>query len=383
MSPYADVRWLLVCGGFHYTGGMDRANAALARHLLDRGARVHLVAHAVDASFRADPSVTISIVRRPSGSSLAGEWLLERTAAEVARALRRDGACVRVVGNGGNCGAADVNWVHSVHTAWPCRDDGAPVAFRARNRLFKAWSRLRERRALRAAPVIIANSAKTAGDVTALGVPASRVRTVYLGSDAGWLPPSPERRRDARARWCEDPDRPLVVFIGALGHDTNKGIDVALDAWRQLASRGWTGDLVAAGSGAVARWQARAARDGARVRFVGFTDKAGDLLDAADLLISPVSYEAYGLAAHEALCRGVPVVITKTAGVAERLTPDLSDMLLPPRPDADAVADAVLRWSADSEGWRRRIGPAATGLRAYSNDTMARDIVDAAMAVTS
>jgi glycosyltransferase involved in cell wall biosynthesis len=383
MSPYADVRWVLVCGGFHYTGGMDRANAALARHLVDRGARVHLVAHAVDRSFHDDPAVTISIVPRPAGSYLAGELLLERTAARVARGLRLQGGGVRVVGNGGNFATADVNWVHSVHTAWPCRDDGAPAVFRARNRVFKAWSRLRERRAVRSAPVIIANSKRTARDLVALGAPASRVRTVYIGSDAGWLPPSAEGRRDARTRWCEDPARPLVVFIGALGYDTNKGIDVALDAWRQLSTSGWNGDLVAAGPGAIARWQGRASRAGVRVRFVGFTDQAGDLLDAADLLISPVAYEAYGLAAHEALCRGVPVAITRTAGIVERLTPDVSDMLLPDRPDASSVAAAVLRWSADAEGWRQRIAPAAATLRSYSGDTMARQIVDAAMAEAS
>jgi glycosyltransferase involved in cell wall biosynthesis len=376
--PDRQRHWVLVCGGFHHQGGMDRANAALARYLLRRGTPVHLVAHSVDDAFRRDWAATISLVARPAGSVLAGELLLERAAGRVAGALRREGARVCIVGNGASFGAADLNWVHCVHHAWPCRDAGAPVAFRARNRAFKAWSRLRERRALRAAPLVIANSRRTARDVHALGVDPDRVRTVYLGSDPAWVPPSGDRRRDARARWCQDPARPLVAFVGALGHDTNKGVDVLLDAWQRLGPTGWTADLVVAGPGARARWEARAAAAGMRVRFTGLTDQVGDLLDAADLLVSPVAYEAYGLAAHEALCRGVPVAMTKTAGLVERLTPDLSDMLLPSSPDAGALAEVLRRWSADPDGWRCRIRPAGERLRAHGEDRMAEEIVDAA-----
>ena len=41
--------WVLIAGGFHPRGGMDRANAALARYLGDREAQLYLVAHQVDS----------------------------------------------------------------------------------------------------------------------------------------------------------------------------------------------------------------------------------------------------------------------------------------------------------------------------------------------
>ena len=42
MKPY-----LIVTGDFVKTGGMDRANYALARYVAERGAETHLVAYRV------------------------------------------------------------------------------------------------------------------------------------------------------------------------------------------------------------------------------------------------------------------------------------------------------------------------------------------------
>ena len=43
MSP-----WLLATGDFTESGGMDRANHALAAYLARHGRQVHLVAHRID-----------------------------------------------------------------------------------------------------------------------------------------------------------------------------------------------------------------------------------------------------------------------------------------------------------------------------------------------
>ena len=64
------------------------------------------------------------------------------------------------------------------------------------------------------------------------------------------------------------------------------------------------------------------------------------LLAAADLLVSPVRYEAYGLNVHEALCRGAAVMVTRTAGVVERFDHDLEPSLLPSRVTA-AIASGT------------------------------------------
>ena len=48
-----------------------------------------------------------------------------------------------------------------------------------------------------------------------------------------------------------------------------------------------------------------------------------NLLRAADCLVAPTRYEAYGLGVHEALCCGLPGIVSADAGVAERYSPEL------------------------------------------------------------
>ena len=377
MANAEALTWVLVCGGFRPDGGMDRANLALARYLAGRGEAVHLVTHDVDAGWVAEAAVQVTRVRRPYASSFAGEFALDRAARRVAARLRSSGRRVRLLGNGGSCTAADINWVHSVHHAWRCRDDGAPAWFRAKNRIYKRLARARERRAIAAADIVIANSERTAREVRAhLGVPDSRVHVVYLGTDPAWRPPDEAARHAARARWARDPSRPLVVFVGALGHDTNKGIDRLLDAWRLLHRRGWSGQLVVAGAGH-AVWTARAADLAASVRFLGHVHETGDLMNAADLLVSPVVYEAYGLAAHEAICRGVPVITTATAGVVERLPASQAGLLLPEGAGPPLIADRILAWSAARDAWQTHAREASRMLGLYSEDDMAARLVAA------
>jgi glycosyltransferase involved in cell wall biosynthesis len=203
------------------------------------------------------------------------------------------------------------------------------------------------------------------------------VHTVYLGSDPAWVPASAAIRRAARQRWCgADAGGPLIVFVGALGDDTNKGIDILLDAWARLRFADWNASLVVAGPGRTDRWQRVAHRCGNSIRFVGPIDDVGSLLDGADLLVSPVRYEAYGLAAHEAVCRGVPVIITASAGLVERFPADIAGLLLPDPPTAESLVARLQQWSAAPELWRRRFEPASQSLRSHRSDEMARQIVN-------
>src|SRR5687767_5955887 len=128
--------WLVVAGGFHARGGMDKANAALASYLLERGHAVHLVGHEIDPALSSHPRARAHVVPRPRGSVLLGERGLSRAAVRALRSLKAQHPRARVVANGGNFVSPDVNWVHAVHNAWPPSDDGAPAWFRAKNRLW-------------------------------------------------------------------------------------------------------------------------------------------------------------------------------------------------------------------------------------------------------
>ncbi|HEV3470243.1 MAG TPA: glycosyltransferase family 4 protein [Pyrinomonadaceae bacterium] len=367
-SKILPAPWVVVAGGFHGRGGMDKANAALAACLLARGTPVHLVAHEVAPELAADPLARVHLVARPARSFLLGERLLARRGTEVARAVTGRWPAARVVTNGGNCPWPDVNWVHAVHHAWPPADRGAPVLFRARNRLAKAVARRRERAALGAARLVVANSERTRRDlVERLGLDPARVRTVRLGGEAGCRVVTAEERGAARAWLGLGGARPVVAFVGALGHDCNKGFDTLLAAWESLCGHPrWDAELLAAGAGrGFEAWEREVGRRGlaGRVRLLGFTERVGDVLAAADLLVSPARYESYGLNVREAVARGVPALVSAAAGVAEEYPPGLAGMLLPHADDADDLARRLLLWREDVEAWKRRFAPLGARLR--------------------
>lgn len=372
--------WVIVAGGFHQHGGMDRANAALAAYLIDRGHPVHLVGHDIDASFHDREQVRIHPVTRPRGLPAIAERKLSGAGHAVARAATAGDPRTRVVVNGGNCDWPDINWLHAVHAAWPVRDDGAPWWSRYRARRLKKLAVEREREALQAAEIVIANSeASRRAAIDRVGVERRRVHTVYLGSDPDWGVPSAAERAEARAVLSLPMDVPVVLFVGALGNDINKGFDVLWSAWQQLSRSGsWDARLVVAGGGwRVAAWKREAERTlpAGQVQFLGFTPHVRQLLAAGDLLVSPVRYEAYGLNVHEALCRGLAVMVSETAGVVERFDSSMSPALLPQGVTAEGLASRLREWRTGVDGWRTVAAPTAARLRARSWQAMAAELV--------
>jgi glycosyltransferase involved in cell wall biosynthesis len=378
--------WVLVAEGFHRTGGMDAANTALASHLAGIGCRVHLVSHRVDDDLRNHNAVRVYRVPRPRGSDLLGAPLLRWAGQIVARRTQAADPSARVIVNGGNCAFPDINWVHAVHHTWSSRHDGSPLWFKFKGAIDKARSRRTERVALHAARVILANSNRTRRDlIDSLNIEPGRVHTVYLGAEPHWKTISAARRSAARQWLGLDSERPVIAFVGALGYDINKGLDTLWRAWRRLSASGaWDADLVVSGGGrALDQWRARVKEAGLQrsVRILGHTDRIADVFAAADLLVSPSRYEAYGLAVHEALCCGVPAMVTASAGIAERYPSSLNELLIQD-PDDDAALAAMMReWRASISAWKERIQPLARELRARTWEAMAAEIVAIASAV--
>src|SRR5262245_19803980 len=98
-APAEPAPWVIVAGGFHQHGGMDRANAALAACLLEDGHRVHLVGHEIDHELGAHRLATTHAIVRPRGAPALAERLLARTGASVARTVLAADSNARVVVN--------------------------------------------------------------------------------------------------------------------------------------------------------------------------------------------------------------------------------------------------------------------------------------------
>src|SRR5439155_4864098 len=117
--------WLIVAGDFRPSGGMDKANYQLAWHLAERArVPVHLVAHGVAEPLASHPLVRVHPVRRPFGRHILGMPLLEKAGRRLAGVLTKADSRTRVIVNGGNCRWPGINWVHMVHQASRCVDQG-------------------------------------------------------------------------------------------------------------------------------------------------------------------------------------------------------------------------------------------------------------------
>jgi glycosyltransferase involved in cell wall biosynthesis len=372
------TRWLLATGDFTTLGGMDRANHALASYLARRGDTVSLVAHRIDPELASLAGIDAQLVARPFGAHLAGAPLLARAAAREARAL---GPADRALMNGGNGAIGTPTWIHYLHAAHTPKG-GASLRARLSSFVSRPYFLAREQRAIDAAPIVICNSERTARDAeTIYNVPRSRLRVVYYGCDARLFGRvAGDERRAARTSMQARDGRRLAVFVGALG-DRRKGFDVLLDAWQTLSrDPAWDVDLLVAGAGSeAAAWTARTQAAGIdrSVRLLGFRRDVQTVLAAADVLVHPARYEAYGLGVHEALCRGIPAIVTAAAGVAERYPRALSSLIVPSPPQPDALVSALRMWRAHADEWRSRTEQAAEALRARTWDDMAAEIAAA------
>jgi glycosyltransferase involved in cell wall biosynthesis len=235
----------------------------------------------------------------------------------------------------------------------------------------RAWQRLHW--ALRPEVIYTSESDRATDDRTGL-----RTHVVYYGIDAARFSRASDAERSAaRTAIGAAVDRPVAGFVGALG-DRRKGFDTLFDAWRRLCTNAaWDVDLVVIGAGAeLDAWRRRARDDrlADRIRFLGFRHDVPEVLAALDGFVHPARYEAYGLSVHEAICRGVPTIVTSSAGVAERYPDDLSDLLLDDPNDAGELTERLSLWRRNLDHLRARVTPFADMLRARSWDDMARAI---------
>lgn len=365
---------MIVAGDFVRTGGMDAANHALAGYLARAGRETHLVAHRVADDLAALPNVRVHAVPRPLGSHTLGFPLLDRAGRRAAHALR--GRAPVVLANGGNCRAGNAAWLHYVHAAYAPEIAGRPV-----RRAIAAAARraaLRDERAVvRAARVVVGNSALTARHATELlGADRDSAYFVHYGTDPErFRPPTEPERTEARRALGWTDARPSVVFVGALG-DRRKGFDTLFAAWAALCGdAGWDARLAVLGAGGeLEAWRRRAADAGLerRIEFLGFQADVWRVLWAADALASPTRYEAFGLAVQEALCCGLPALVSADAGVAERIPPSLHGLLLPHPDDAADLARRLRAWRGAVRIHRSAALALSTELRTRTWDDMAR-----------
>lgn len=173
-------------------------------------------------------------------------------------------------------------------------------------------------------------------------------------------------RTAARASLGVPLEAPVAVCVGRLCRQ--KGQDVAVAAWRQVAAALPGARLLLVGDGPDRAALEAAAGEGVMV--LGARDDVAALLPAADLALLPSRWEGLALALLEAMACGLPVVASDVAGAHSTL---LSGDVPPggavvPVDDADALAAATVLRLQDRQRCR------AEGAAARSRVEKAHDV---------
>ena len=378
--------YLIVSGDFVKAGGMNQPNYELARYLADAGFQTHLVGYRVADDLASHPGITFHRVPKPGGSYFLSQPLLSRLGRRWARAIAANKG--RVIVNGGCCDWDDINWVHHVQAVFEPQV-GAGWARRLKNRAQRRFDLTAERKIVPRARLAITDTERMKRDlIERLGSPLERVHAIYLGIDPiVFRPPTVDERVAARhtlGAGGGQSARPLVAFVGALG-DSRKGFDTLFSAWATLcAEPAWDADLAVVAMGTeLARWRKRADSAGlaSRVRFLGF-DRGetfvARVLWGCDALVLPSRYEGYGRPVQEALCCGVPALVSRASGIAEQYPPELADLIIPDPEDVADLAARLRRWRTAATAWREQIRPFAEALRHHTWRRMAEQIVELA-----
>lgn len=258
------------------------------------------------------------------------------------------------------CADADVVHAHGVHAAVRAAlalgaQPGVPLVVTWHTRTHAEGARaqllrLMERRAVRAAAVVLATSSELVDRARRRGARDARLGPVSV--------PAPRRGADvpdgkARAE-LGAMDRPLLIAVGAL--EPHRGYGTLLDASRLWRDHDPAPLVAVAGEGRQRGiLQRRIDAEALPVRLLGRRDDVTPLLAGADVALLTSRWEARAPLAQEALRLGVPLVATAVGGVPE-LVGDAA--VLVPYGDAEALADAVTSLLADPA---RRARLAAAG----------------------
>ena len=173
-----------------------------------------------------------------------------------------------------------------------------------------------ERAGMHGADRVVAVSMLTKSIVTSrYGVPAEKIDVVYNGVEQESAQPDGQDRIEAGDR--------IVLFLGRI--TMQKGPEYFVAAAKRVLEKEPRTKFIVAGSGDMALRMIELAAQygiGHKVLFTGFLrgNDVERIFRMADCYVMPSVSEPFGIAALEAMHNGVPVIISRTSGVAEVLT---------------------------------------------------------------
>jgi UDP-glucose:(heptosyl)LPS alpha-1,3-glucosyltransferase len=330
------VRLALVIEKFSPAGGAERQCAMLARGLLDAGHEVHVFARQIAPFPGIVPrKVPAEGLFRHASFAYQSRALLEKDSFDLVHSFTRT-SFQDILRLGGGTHREYLNRTDPVYTP-----------------LGRLWRRLRpkERFELRleaegfrpaASRRIVAVSQRVKDEVVRhYGVPESKIVVIRNGVDGDEFKPDPAARAAVRSELGVAESDYVLLFVGT--GFRRKGLPCAVAAVDRVPSA----NLWVAGEGRVPAHP--------RVRPLGRRGDVARLYAAADAFVFPTLYDPFPNACLEAMASGIPIIVSRVAGVSEVV--DGNSIVVEDALDVDAVAAAVKR--LEDPALRASMGAAA------------------------
>jgi UDP-glucose:(heptosyl)LPS alpha-1,3-glucosyltransferase len=330
------VKVALVIEKFSPAGGAERQCVNFARGLVARGHEIHVFARTIAPGngYVAHPVPADGLFRHQT-FDVQTRKLLEKESFDIIHSFTRT-AYQDVLRLGGG-----------THKEYLIQTDAAYST------LGRIWRKIRPKERLElqlerasfaphASKKIVAVSHRVKEEVLRhYGVPAEKIAVIHNGVDASEFKPSDEARRLIRNQIGLDQNDYTLLFVGS--GFKRKGLESAIAAVDRVPSA----RLVVVGEGHAPAHP--------RVLMLGRRSDVAHLYAAADAFIFPTLYDPFPNAVLEAMASGLPVIVSRVAGVSEIIQDD-SIVVENPR-DVDEVAAAVRK--LEDPAVRKPMGEAA------------------------
>lgn len=238
------------------------------------------------------------------------------------------------------------NEAHALTAAWLARAHRQAPLVVSRRVTFPLGRNPLSLRRYRAAQCVLAISRFVASRCIDSGLDPDRVRLIHEGVEIPPLP-SPEQRRQARARWGVAEDENLLGFVGYFVE--RKGQETLLRALPEVLAEFPRTRLLLAGDGP-RRAEFERLRDtlglGSAVLLPGVVEEITEVYRALDVFLFPAVGEGLGTSLLAALAHHLPAVAARSGACPEIVEDNVSGFLRPPD-NPSAWADAIRRLLSD------------------------------------
>ena len=259
---------------------------------------------------------------------------------------------------------------------WNAVEKKIPIVLHVRNGALLPFKEYAE-----TATALIAVSRFLRDDVLRYAVESDRVHVVYDEADTEYFRPGVCDRNAVRTKFGLAGDAKVIVMVARFAQ--NKRHDLMLDAFQQVRDQVPEARLVLKGEvyGEDAyydriRKRIEELNSDNSILHIPFVDDIREIHAAADVLVLCSDREGLGRCVVEAMCMGIPPVVTDTGGSHEIVEDGMSGFVVPGG-NASALAQRIIRVLKDPD-LARSLGRAArrSAERDLSAEVSASKVMD-------